>query len=168
MAINPLDNSLHFIDDNIVMKLTVDDRLQIVAGRPLHCRRSTDQTEDDFMNFAAQTILVSPVSLAFSPQGNLYLAESDSRRINRVSVVKTDGRIKHFAGKDSKCNCQEKECPCFNEKVLLATDSVFASISGISVSPSGTFYISDKANRRIRAIQTSIPALTGKSFCILP
>ena len=84
LAINPLDNSLHFIDDNIVMKLTVDERLQIVAGRPLHCRRSTDQTEaDDFMNFAAQTILVSPVSLAFSPQGNLYLAESDSRRINR-------------------------------------------------------------------------------------
>ena len=79
-----------------------------------------------------------------------------------MSVVKTDGRIKHFAGKDSKCNCQESECPCFNDKVLLATDSVFASISGISVSPSGTFYISDRANRRVRAIRTSIPSLTGR------
>ena len=38
LAINPLDDTLHFIDDNIVMKLTVDDRIQIVAGRPLHCR----------------------------------------------------------------------------------------------------------------------------------
>ena len=161
MAINPLDNTLHFVDDNIVMKLTVDDRLQIVAGRPLHCRRSQD-AEDHYLNFAAQTVLVSPQAIAFSAQGNLFLAESDSRRVNRVSVVNTDGRIHHFAGKDSKCNCQDKECPCFNGDVLLATDAMFASISAISVAPDGTFFISDQANRRLRGIRTSIPHLNKK------
>ena len=60
-----------------------------------------------FTNFASYTTLSSPQAITFSPSGELYIGESDSRRINRVSVVGTDGRISLFAGKDSKCNCQE-------------------------------------------------------------
>ena len=37
LAISPLDGTLHFIDDNVVLKLTSDMRLTVVAGRPLHC-----------------------------------------------------------------------------------------------------------------------------------
>ena len=37
LAVNPLDNSVHFIDDNIVMKVTENGHLKVVVGRPLHC-----------------------------------------------------------------------------------------------------------------------------------
>merc|ERR1719361_3328270 len=160
LAINPLDNTLHFIDDSIVMKLTTDEQIEIIAGRPLHCSRSSESTEQDYIKFAAQTTLVSPQAISFSAQGDMFLAESDSRRVNRISMVSTDGRIHHFAGKDSKCNCQDKDCPCFDKNKLLATDSIFGSIRSIATSPDGNLYIADQANRRIRMVKTSIPGLT--------
>ena len=39
LAVNPLDNSVYFTDDNIVMKITENEHLKVVAGRPLHCSR---------------------------------------------------------------------------------------------------------------------------------
>ena len=78
LAISPLDGTLHFIDDNVVLKLTSDMRLTVVAGRPLHCpppRRTSD--------LATDATLIEPQSLAFAPNGDLYIAESDSQRINR-------------------------------------------------------------------------------------
>ena len=39
LAVNPLDNSVYFTDDNIVMKITGNQHLKVVAGRPLHCSR---------------------------------------------------------------------------------------------------------------------------------
>ena len=158
LSVNPLDNLLYFIDDNLVMKITQDSRVQTVAGRPLHCNR---QKIDDYLNFAAHTTLVSPQSLAFSPDGDLFIAESDSRRINRVSVVKTDNRISTYAGKDSICNCQENDCPCFEADGQLALDSVFGSISSIAFSPNGKLFVSDLRNRRVQMVQTEIPKLTS-------
>ena len=84
------------------MKVTENGHLKVVAGRPLHCSRPRSSY---FTNFASYTTLASPQSITFSPAGDLYIAESDARRINRISVVGTDGRISVFAGKDSKCNC---------------------------------------------------------------
>jgi RHS repeat-associated protein len=162
LAINPLDNTLHFIDDNTVMKLTLDDQVEIVAGRPLHCHRQVPE-DRDLASFASKSTLVSPQSLDFFGNGDMYLAESDSRRINRISVVSTDGRISLFAGKDSKCNCQDAECPCFNPDILLASESVFGSISSLAVSPDGAVFVADQANRRIRSIKSSIPELITRS-----
>lgn len=158
LAINPLDNAVHFIDDNLIVKLTTDGRVHIVAGRPLHCSR-LDQ-EGHYLNFASQTTLVSPSSLSFAPSGELFIAESDARRINRVSVVNTNARISIYAGRDSKCNCQESDCTCLDDSNLLALEAVFGSVSAIAVGPDGQLFISDQANRRIQAIKTSIPSLS--------
>ena len=159
VAINPLDDSLHLVDDNLVMKVAKDGRVNIVAGRPLHCPRP--QEEEQYLNLASQTTLVSPQSISFSTTGALFIAESDSRRINRVSRVGTDGKIAVYAGKDSKCNCLENDCDCRaksgDEQSL---EAVFASMSSIAMGANGVVYVSDQANRRIRAVSCSIPALT--------
>ena len=126
LAISPLDNSLHFIDDSYVLKITKDNQVEIVAGRPLHCHSSLDR---DLASFAAKTSLVSPQALSFFGNGDIYLAESDGQRVNRINRITTDGRLELFAGRESKCNCQDPECPCFDETVLLASDTVFGSIS---------------------------------------
>ena len=160
LAIHPLDNSVHFIDDNTVLKITLDQQVEIVAGRPLHCHNVDDR---DLASFAAKSSLISPTSLDFFGNGDLYLAESDGRRINRISKISTDGRISFFAGKDSKCNCQDSQCPCFDDSLLLASESIFGSISSLAVNPDGSIIVADQLNRRLRRIVSSIPELIQKS-----
>lgn len=82
LAINPLDNSLHIVDDHMILQLTPDGRVKVVAGRPLHCPSRGHDSE-----LATRATLVMPQSIAFAPSGDLYVAESDSQRINRVRVI---------------------------------------------------------------------------------
>ncbi|XP_024082461.1 teneurin-m isoform X3 [Cimex lectularius] len=152
LAINPLDNSLHIVDDHMVLKLTGDGRVKVVAGRPLHCQARGLDSE-----LATQATLVMPQSIAFSPSGDLYIAESDSQRINRVRVVGTDGKISHYAGAESKCNCLDRGCDCFEQDHFLASTSKFNTISSVVVSPDGILHIADQANYRIRSVIASIP-----------
>ena len=37
LSVNPLDNTLHILDNNMVLKVTDDGKVLVVAGRPLHC-----------------------------------------------------------------------------------------------------------------------------------
>ena len=152
LAINPLDDSLHLVDDNLVMKVTRDGRVNIVAGRPLHCPRPRGEEAEaeaaHLNNLASQTTLVSPQGIAFSTTGALFIAESDSRRVNRVRRVGTDGKISVYAGADSKCNCLENDCDCKDGRSSeQSLDAVFASISAISAGPGGDVFLSDMVNR---------------------
>ncbi|XP_024943143.1 teneurin-m isoform X4 [Cephus cinctus] len=158
LAINPLDNSLHMIDDHMVLQLAPDGRVKVVAGRPLHCASpsSTFDTE-----LATHATLVMPQSIAFGPSGDLYIAESDSQRINRVRVIGTDGKISPYAGAESKCNCLERGCDCFEADHYLASSSKFNTISAVAVSPDGIVHIGDQANYRIRSVMASIPDASG-------
>ena len=174
LAINPLDNSLHVIDDHMILKVTSDGRLQIIAGRPLHCNFQQDpkpvemhlsSTNNNIL--ATKTTLVMPQSFAFDAYGILYVAESDSQRINRVRKIDTDGSIELFAGAmESKCNCLEKNCDCFGAEHFIALNSKLNTISAVSVTPDGTVHISDQANYRIRSVTSSTPNLNmdGREF----
>jgi len=48
---------------------------------------------------ATNTVLGSVLALAFSPTGDLFIAESDSRKVNAIRVVDSAGRISDFAGR---------------------------------------------------------------------
>ena len=172
IAINPLDNSLHIIDDHMIMRLTSDGRMRVVAGKPLHCplMSSSGPTPvtggNSELNVdtseATQSSLVMPQSLAFGPSGDLYVAESDSQRINRVRRIGTDGRIVTVAGAESKCNCLDVTagCQCYDEDRHLAVASRFNTISAIAVAPDNVLYVCDQANYRLRAV-TSSPTATS-------
>ncbi|PNF42165.1 Teneurin-m [Cryptotermes secundus] len=154
LAISPLDNSLHIIDDHMILQLAPDGRVKVVAGRPLHCPSPVGGYDTEL---ATHATLVMPQSIAFGPSGDLYVAESDSQRINRVRVIGTDSKISHYAGAESKCNCLDRGCDCFEEDHFLASTSKFNTISSVAVTPDGILHIADQANYRIRSVTASIP-----------
>ncbi|XP_028159379.1 teneurin-m isoform X1 [Ostrinia furnacalis] len=158
LVINPLDNSLHIIDDHMILQMAPDGRVKVIAGRPLHC--PSPLTGYD-MELATYATLVMPQSIAFGAAGDLYVAESDSQRINRVRLITTDGKISLYAGAESKCNCLERGCDCFEADHFLASNSKFNTISAVIVSPDGIVHIADQANYRIRSVMASIPDASG-------
>ncbi|XP_046809051.1 teneurin-m isoform X2 [Lucilia cuprina] len=154
LAVSPLDNTLHIIDDHMILRMTPDGRVRVISGRPLHCATSSSVYDSDL---ATHATLVMPQSIAFGPLGELYVAESDSQRINRVRVIGTNGRISAFAGAESKCNCLERGCDCFEADHYLATSAKFNTIAALAVTPDGHVHIADQANYRIRSVMSSIP-----------
>ncbi|ODN01413.1 Teneurin-m [Orchesella cincta] len=157
LAVNPLDNSLYIIDDHMILKLTGDNRIRIIAGRPFHCPIPAGGFD---LDLATHTALISPQSITFGPNGDLYVAESDSQRVNRVRKISTDGQVSHFAGIESKCNCLDRGCVCFEEDHYLAATAKFNTISAIAMSPDGVLHISDQGNYRIRSVMALIPQPT--------
>ncbi|EDV97176.1 teneurin-m isoform X2 [Drosophila grimshawi] len=154
LAVSPMDNTLHIIDDHMILRMTPDGRVRVISGRPLHCASASTAYDTDL---ATHATLVMPQSIAFGPLGELFVAESDSQRINRVRVIGTDGRISSFAGAESKCNCLERGCDCFEADHYLATSAKFNTIAALSVTPDGHVHIADQANYRIRSVMSSIP-----------
>lgn len=68
----------------MILQLAPDGRVKVVAGRPLHCPSPLGGYHSEL---ATHATLVMPQSIAFGPSGDLYVAESDSQRINRVRVI---------------------------------------------------------------------------------
>lgn len=165
LAIDPLDDTLHILDHNIVLKMTKDKKLVTVAGRPVYCPLKHSSflpigvlTDDEqASNIADHVLLVSPESLTFGPHGDLFIVESDTHHINRIRLVTTDGRIHHFAGAKSKCDCQKKECKCYDSKEILAAQALFNTPTSITVTPDGVMHIADMGNLRIYSVFSELP-----------
>lgn len=56
---------------------------------------------------ATQSALGTILGITFGPYGDLYLAQSDSRKINTIKVVNSAGYISHFAGYQQNQNPQK-------------------------------------------------------------
>ncbi|ESP00102.1 hypothetical protein LOTGIDRAFT_91191, partial [Lottia gigantea] len=164
LSIDPLDDTLHILDQGIVLKLTKDYKLVTVAGRPVYCPPRQISflpagvlTDDEqASNVADHVTLVSPSTITFGPHGDLYIVESDTHHINRVRIVTTDGRIHHFAGTKSKCDCQ-KACKCYDAKERLAAQALFSTPTSVTVTPDGILHIADLGNQRIFSIVSELP-----------
>jgi len=167
LAIDPLDDTLHILDDHIVLKLTKDNRVVTVAGRPITCPQIDVNflptgvlTDDEQASSIADHVkLVEPESIAFGPHGDLYVLESDTHHINRVRVVTTDGRIHHFAGTKSKCDCQMSNCQCYDPKESSAAQALFEQLTAITVTPDGIVHFADSGNLRVFSVISELPTL---------
>ena len=163
LAINPLDNTLHILDNDMVLKLTHDDKVVIVAGHAPHCPPPTPDTvsllsEDQTApKLATNILLTSPQNIAFAPNGDMLIVESDRKQINRIRLVKTNGRIHHYAGARSRCDCRLATCTCFDPKEVLATKVLLNSPTSVTVTPDQVVHFSDMGNYRIMSIIATLP-----------
>jgi sugar lactone lactonase YvrE len=92
---------------------------------------------------ATEARLNYPKGIAFGPDGSLYIADTDNRRIRRVDV---SGIINTVAG-----NSQYKYGG-FSGDGGLATEASLSYPRGLAFGPDGGLYIADTENRRIRRV----------------
>ena len=162
LAINPIDDTLHILDNNMVLKVTKENTVIVVAGRPLHCppkdvEMYTLLDEQTTSQMADQAILMSPQHLAFGVSSHLYIVESDNKRINRVRVVNPDGTIEHYMGGEPKCDCRDADCSCFDPKEVLARSILLDAPTAITVTPDGVLHVSDMGNVRVYSVIAGLP-----------
>ncbi|XP_034043467.1 teneurin-3 isoform X3 [Thalassophryne amazonica] len=156
LAINPMDNSIYVLDNNVVLQVTENRQVRIVAGRPMHCQ--VPGIEYTMGKRAVQTMLEGATAIALSYSGVLYIAETDEKKIHRIRQVSTDGEITHLAGAPSDCDCKnDANCDCYQAGDGYAKDARLNCPSSLVVSPDGTLYVADLGNIRIRAIRRNQP-----------
>uniref|UniRef100_A0A3Q3W7D0 Uncharacterized protein n=1 Tax=Mola mola TaxID=94237 RepID=A0A3Q3W7D0_MOLML len=157
LAINPLDNSLYILDNNIVLQVSESLQVRIVAGRPIHCQ--VPGIDHHLVRWAAvRATLEAAKAIALSHLGTLYIAETDERRINRIQQVSANGEISVISGAPTDCDCKiDPNCDCFSGDGGYARDARLKAPSSLTVAPNGTLYIADLGNIRIRAVSPNQP-----------
>ena len=143
LAVNPLDNTLHILDNGLVLKLTRDNHVIIVAGRSPLCpptNSSTTSSDEDSSSAAVDSVLEYVENLAFSPDGDLFLVESDGEAINRLRFVDSAGRLRHYTG--TQCPCPPTSpTPCLCSAG--AGSSTLDVPSAVTLTPDGVVHIAD-------------------------
>uniref|UniRef100_A0A3Q3WJ75 Uncharacterized protein n=1 Tax=Mola mola TaxID=94237 RepID=A0A3Q3WJ75_MOLML len=112
LAVNPMDNSLYVLENNVILRITENHQVSIIAGRPMHCQ--VPGIDYSLSKLAIHAALESATAIALSHTGILYIAETDEKKINRVRQVSTNGEISLLAGTPSDCDCKnDVNCNCF-------------------------------------------------------
>uniref|UniRef100_A0A8C6M5K8 Teneurin-2 n=1 Tax=Nothobranchius furzeri TaxID=105023 RepID=A0A8C6M5K8_NOTFU len=156
LAVNPMDNSLYVLENNVILRITENHQVSIIAGRPMHCQ--VPGIDYSLSKLAIHAALESATAIALSHSGTLFIAETDEKKINRVRQVNTNGEISLLAGAASDCDCKnDVNCNCFYGDDGYAPDAGLNSPTSLAVSPDGTLFIADLNNIRIRAVRANRP-----------
>ncbi|XP_010404535.3 teneurin-2 isoform X1 [Corvus cornix cornix] len=160
LAVNPMDNSLYVLENNVILRITENHQVSIIAGRPMHCQ--VPGIDYSLSKLAIHSALESASAIAISHTGVLYISETDEKKINRLRQVTTNGEICLLAGAASDCDCKnDVNCNCYAGDDGYATDAILNSPSSLAVAPDGTIYIADLGNIRIRAVSKNRPILNS-------
>lgn len=171
LAINPVDDSVYVADDDIIIRLGQDDRASVVAGIPYNCPLAytinlgtSDGSADKLGTYeylkpkpANQVALVMPSSIAFSRKGDLYVAETNHRTINRISKITLDGKISRYAGQEVTCDCLLEDCDCFMGDKEYAMDAQLHGPIALTVMPNEDLIVADQGNLRLRKVAAKTP-----------
>ncbi|XP_042526154.1 teneurin-2 isoform X4 [Dipodomys spectabilis] len=160
LAVNPMDNSLYLLENNVILRITENHQVSVIAGRPMHCQ--VPGIDYSLSKLAIHSALESASAIAVSHTGVLYITETDEKKINRLRQVTTNGEICLLAGAASDCDCKnDVNCVCYAGDDAYATDAILNSPSSLAVAPDGTVYVADLGNIRIRAVSKNKPVLNA-------
>uniref|UniRef100_A0A4W4EMW3 Teneurin transmembrane protein 3 n=1 Tax=Electrophorus electricus TaxID=8005 RepID=A0A4W4EMW3_ELEEL len=162
LAVSPLDDSLFVLDGSVVLRVTAEGQVLVVAGRPLHCSMPPDDLSVTEPRKATHTHLEAASAIAVSFDGVLHVAETDEHKMSRIRSVAPDGEVTHTAGALSDCDCKsDVNCDCYLAGDGFAKDARLNAPSSLAAAPDGTLYVADLGNIRIRAIGANRPQLNS-------
>ncbi len=150
------DGSLYIADSgtNRIRRLAPDGTISTVAGNGVACADPTDGCGDGGTATAAN--LKSPRGVAVDSQnGDLYIADSGTNRIRKVSA----GLITNVAGTGAVCSGPTQPCGDGGP----ATLANFNNPSGVAVDGAHNVYIADTYDNRIRRVSAggSLTTIVG-------
>jgi YD repeat-containing protein len=142
LALNPLDSALHIVDDTMVLKVTPDMRIHVVAGMSPMC------TLDRKFNQSGQT-LGPIVDMDISHDGTLYFLEkTGARDNNQIHEMDRHGAVRPL----------ETHCACSN-----CSWCTLRSISSLMVAPDGKIHVSDNEALKILTLEHLAPQRNPES-----
>lgn len=151
----------------MILKLTKDQRLLVVAGQPVYCKNDDTERATQKSRMGDDADLGTLISFAFGPTGTLYVAEVDQKDTYKVRAITPDGELLHFAGRDEgRCrqnqgscdapgsNCTS--CSTTSSRTSLAVDTKLHAVSSLTVTSDGVVHIADLG---ILQILSAVPYL---------
>ncbi|MBI2686161.1 MAG: hypothetical protein HYX27_07585 [Acidobacteria bacterium] len=136
IAVAP-DGTIYYVElqGHRIVKIAADGTVSPIAGNGVSSCCSDNGP-------AANGRLSWPNSLAFGPDGALYIADGSSQKIRRI----LNGTISSIAGITFENGFSGDGGP--------ATQAMLNNPWGVAVDPSGNVYFADRANHRVRKIDT--------------
>ena len=129
LSLHPLDNTLHIVDDSMVLKLTADLRVEVVAGQSQMCHNNNNGN--------------SLTDAAFAANGNLFISEKRPKPLKgRIRVIDQHGRSRVYFPR----NCTSADCDGFE-----------GDIAAVSVLPDGTLFAADNAALAVFEVKVDVP-----------
>jgi sugar lactone lactonase YvrE len=133
-------NNLYVVDQGtcVIWKITPAAVVTVYAGVEFSCGYNGDNTS------ALTAQLNIPVGVAVDTRGNIYIADYNNHRVRKVNA---SGIISTLAG-DGNCG--------FTGDGGLGTSAELCFPEGVAVTTTGTLYIADTGNIRIRKLTAGI------------
>lgn len=130
------DGVIHFYDDGRIRKIDPNGRIVTIAGGPFATVIQNAENQPPL-----KTGFSSVSGMDFGPDGSLYLAQSFSCNVRKISP---DGIITTVVNKSNRCG--------FSGDGGLAVDARLNRPHDLKVANDGTLYIADRNNFRIRKV----------------
>ena len=141
LALSPLDNTLHIVDDSMVLRLTPDMRLQAIAGVSPLCEKSSEDSSD-----MADRRRLGPIGdIDFAPDGTLYLLETSAKKKKRSTI--------YFVDRHRKISQVEARFKSANSSIN--NSDILRSTLAITVNPDEGLYIA--SDDRLGRITHALP-----------
>uniref|UniRef100_A0A5S6QLT2 EGF-like domain-containing protein n=1 Tax=Trichuris muris TaxID=70415 RepID=A0A5S6QLT2_TRIMR len=157
LAYDVTGQRLIFLDSDVLYEYLPDISLvRRLQGVPSHCsssKLSRDSTS------ARPTILKSVTSLAVSKAGIIAISETDYKQLHRVRMFDLHGQVLRTIGGEHTCSCDQKNCPCSDQKAELASFVHLNKPTALAYDEADTLYVVDQGSLKVRALRPPMPVL---------
>uniref|UniRef100_A0A915BMY1 EGF-like domain-containing protein n=1 Tax=Parascaris univalens TaxID=6257 RepID=A0A915BMY1_PARUN len=150
IATDPQRNDLLVLDSNILYRISLASMsAHIVVGMMPECEHIKSINGE----VLPTRTLTDAKAIFVALDSTVYIVETNSKRLNQVRAVLPDGRLRVVIGRSSKCDCDRVNCPCESDSPTVGPAAFLHSPSAITVDPSGSLYVADQGNYKVKVLK---------------
>ncbi|VDP81684.1 unnamed protein product [Echinostoma caproni] len=160
MVYNALEDAIYFVDNKQVYRLHLASQMvSLAAGKSETCGSESPTTSH--VHLATAMAFSTIRGLAVSPEGDLYVAESQ-----RVWIRRAHGRLHAVAGKPQQKQTESDDefaSTAFSNEFEnavdfgLASDMQFSNITAIAVTIYGELFVADSGHATVYRVHYELP-----------